>query len=295
MNVYLNRVSNQVGAHAISVSSYLIDLGAVTMISLLLGTDLFGEHSKNFLILSAIGIFILRLFFVNFLRENAYRKFYKYKELKNVEAVSTLMLKIRANSIDDEAIERQREVFLGSSEICVVNFDIPISLLVGEGIVMIGAVIFLIWLGLFDGLDYSFAFFFPIFLGYYIVVKKIKSIGRRQLINQEVKILTVTNIFSGWMNYLLNRTEAYITRRYLIEAGGFNENTVNFMILNIMGAQMVELMIVIGTIIVLSSTADIDDLVVLGPFVARVVPSISKVLAYITQLTYGMAAVKKNG
>lgn len=295
MNVYLNRVLNQVGAHAISVSSYLIDLGAVTMISLLLGTDLFGEHSKNFLILSAIGIFILRLFFVNFLKENAYRKFYKYKELKNVEAVSTLMLKIRANSIDDEAIERQREVFLGSSEICVVNFDIPISLLVGEGIVMIGAVIFLIWLGLFDGLDYSFAFFFPIFLGYYIVVKKIKSIGRRQLINQEVKILTVTNIFSGLMNYSLNRTEAYITRRYLIEAGRFNENTVNFMILNMMGAQMVELMIVIGTIIVLSSTAEIDDLVVLGPFVARVVPSISKVLAYITQLTYGMAAVKKNG
>jgi hypothetical protein len=290
----IKRILSQRTGHIISLLAYVLDLFSVVAISMLLdSTNINGLSLIHIGIILSVVI-LIRITSLLLLKNWAYRKFYELKTDLNKILISNTLKNTRRNEPLD--LDNTREKLIFSSEIAVVNFDIPLSLLIGEIIVLSISTIYIFFI--IDITLYLAPAGFVlalIVLLYFVIIKEVAKLGKDQIRYQESKINWITNILSIVQSLGLNKSSKFVVAKHLHNENLCNKTTVKMMIINQLTTLLVEFAMLMLAIIVILNSNGLGQLVSLTPLAARVAPSISKISSYFSQLAFGIQAVVKNG
>ena len=292
--ILLNRIFKQRKGHFFSLIAYAADISAVIMVSLVLSNNIGEKYELKKLILFIILIIALRLVALLFFKRLSYRCFYTEKSNYNKNLIINSLVTFQNNKEID--IDDIREQVVYSSEIAIINFDIPISLIIGEMIVFLTAIIYLNQMVALNDFLLLVALALFVIAGIYIyIVRRVSKLGKAQIKYQEIKLSWLSNILNSRLNLAFNNSFKYISERHLLNETFCNNVNTDFMILNQLTTLLVELMLLVGAISVLLSAQDVGILLSASPIIARLAPSVSKIASYISQLAFGIQAVRKIG
>jgi hypothetical protein len=289
--ILLNRILLQKGGHIVSLFAYILDIISVILISSILSETPIEEISVISTAIILLLIIALRLISLLALKNWAYSLFYKHKSLENQNLIYSTLNKIRKNK--NHNIGTTREKILFSSEISIINFDVPISLLAGEIIVLsISTYYILLIVDVTEFIMHAAVIFMIIFSIYIYLIKLVSRLGKKQIKFQEEKISWISNILNMAQTLALNKASSYAVQVHSDNEYHCNRTTVSLMIINQLTSLLIEFMMLMIGVLVLISAKDFAQLIALTPLAARIAPSISKVAAYFSQLAFGIQAVR---
>ena len=252
-------------------------------------------------ICNCLLLVILRTVIVFFLRKYSLENIF-IKKIKDENLILNQFIDNRIrdfNCDENNSINSFKEKLINSSNLAVINFDIPIISIFAEVIFSLGGIVLLIKL---FGIK-LFLFNLPVFT---ILIVFSRYISRK-LKNLGIKILEVTE---NRLNSIDNISEIAIElstlkyknnlREYFYKVNKpFNEILkkqiifTNFLQINTESSAFIIILVSLVCIIVNVTETSLSNTATSLAILARMVPSFTRSIAFITQLQFGAPCVKR--
>ena len=293
----LSRIRNTISGYAITLMAFFIDFISLYFISQIIG-DIYNHEVRLNIIYLFIACVISRMFFIPLLKFVALLIFYSHKKNINLVLIKNIFSKKRLNLLSEKEIAQKKEIIINSSELAVVNFDIPLSNIVGE--IMLSALVlfFLIYYGfLHEFIEYWYLFLlFGLF--FILIIYLSRKFGKNNIVLMKDKISKVDNIFKNLTNLSYSSNLSSVSNYYLEIEKKYNLNSTKFISLNLMNSFFLETIIYTFLFIIITKGVNIDNSSIIEnslisiPFIIRLAPAFTRTMAFVTQLSYGYVAVK---
>lgn len=293
--------SLQKSIFAYSTSS-LIDLLTIALTSKIFSLLVETKYSRNIVpfVLIFILAVLLRTYFVFILRQYSFFKIFEKKNEDELNIVKKFVqYRVYASDTDEESIQSFKESIINSTVEATRNFDVPIVAVIAESLFAIGGIFFLLkYLGI-----RLFIFNFPLFLGLLIIsrsiAKKLHRLGKKLLLDTEKRLVSIDNISEISMEIsALNFSDPFIN--YFDKSNKPYNKSLNTLFVNTNRLQIIieaiSLLIILLSMITIilgfTKTSIVESASSLA-ILTRMVPSITRCIAYFSQLQFGLAPVQK--
>lgn len=291
------RFKNTFGGYIITFFAFTVDFITLYFLSDILNSVYNEIISKKIILIFLICIF-LRLFLIPLLKFVSLIIFFQHKKKLNETFLLNIIKKKRDNKLTEKEISKNKEILLNSSDLAVVNFDIPLSNIIGEIFIAIMAVVFIVYYGLItEFLEFYYLIFF-FGLVFSIIIFLSRKYGKKNIDFMKNKISKIENIFKNLTNFSYSSSSDYLKKYFLDIETKHNLNTSKFITLNLTNNFFLEsiiytfLFIVVTQGIVIDNSSIIERSLVSLPFLVRLAPAFTRTMAYLTQLSYGYTALQ---
>ena len=293
----LSRIRTTFYGYIITLFAFFIDFISLYFISQIIGDIYNHEVNLNIIYLFTFCI-ISRIFLIPILKFTALFVFYNQKKNINLVLIKNIFIKKRLNLLSEKEIAQKKEIIINSSELAVVNFDIPLSNIVGEIILSALVLFFLFYYGfLNEFLEYWYLFLlFGLF--FILIINLSRKFGKTNIVLMKNKISKVENIFKNLTNLSYSSDFNRVSDYYLDIEKKHNFNSTKFISLNLMNNFFLEaviytlLFIIVTKGVNIENSSIIENSLISLPFLIRLAPAFTRTMAFVTQLSYGYVAVK---
>jgi ABC-type multidrug transport system fused ATPase/permease subunit len=281
-----------------TVASF-IDIATLYVISLLIAKIGEGNEEARIVIMLLIGTAILRTFFINLIKTHVFRLVFRLKNIRESLLLDDF-IKNRVGSINkDESnyIAIFREKINNSSLISTVNFDIPFSSLVAELVLSIGAISILL-----STLGFEIVLLMvPIFIILSIILKSISKrlhqLGGRIILLNKERLVKVENLIEASLELGIQGDQKSFLKYFDSVNQKVNDLFSEQTKIGVFIQLIVEstAFITIGIIFWYISSGfgsfSIENIATSLVVLSRLIPTMTRSIASITQLNYGVPAV----
>ncbi len=300
-NLYFKRLKRIYKSIITFIITSLIDIYVITFISKNFNAIISASNLTNLVIKIIMILFLVlvRTISIYLLKKYAFNLIFKKKNKDELQIINHFIIHRVSNFRDNQALESLKESLINSSNLAAVNFDLPICSIISELIFAAGGVIIMIRL---LGLD-IILFNFPIFIFLLVFSKlisgKLKTIGNNIVNFTEKRLTTIDNISENSYELSVLKTNKKATSYF---------NKINYPYNNTLGSHLIissamqlltestSFIVILISIISIKFNllgTDIVSTATVLAVLSRMVPSITRTIASITQLQYGIPCVKK--
>lgn len=293
----LSRIRNTLSGYTITLLAFFIDFISLYFISQIIG-DIYNHEVHLNIIYLFIACVISRMFLIPLLKFAALLIFYNHKKNINLVLIKNILSKKRLNLLSEKEIAQKKEIIINSSELAVVNFDIPLSNIVGEIILSTLVLFFLFYFGFLNEFIEYWYLFLLFALFFVLIVYLSRKFGKMNITFMKNKISKVENIFKNLTNLSYSSDFSSISNYYLEIEKKHNLNSTKFISLNLMNNFFLETLIYTLLFIIVTKGVNIENSTIIEnslisiPFIIRLAPAFTRTMAFVTQLSYGYVAVK---
>ena len=301
MNLYFKRLKRIYRSIITFIITSLIDIYVITFISKIFNAIISASNITN-LVIKIIMILILvvvRTISIYLLKKYSFNLIFKKKNKDELQIINHFIIHRVSNFRDNQALESLKESLINSSNLAAVNFDLPICSIISELIFAAGGLIIMIRL---LGLD-IILFNFPIFIFLLVFSKlisgKLKTIGNNIVNFTEKRLTTIDNISENSYELSVLKTNKKATYYFNKINYPYNKTLGSHLIISSAMQLLTESTSFVVILISLISIkfnllgTDIVSTATVLAVLSRMVPSITRTIASITQLQYGIPCVKK--
>ena len=291
----LNRLYERKLGYLIGVGSYAVDVYLVYQLTLLISQI----DEYQFLgiggVQSAVVILLIRILATVILKLLSYRLLYSKKNREVRLVINQMLVKYRKTSISNDEVNVRREQVITSTEIALVNFDIPFFQLLGELLVFI-FIIFVVY-GMLEGIVQTLPII-PIVILLCMLCFSIyisSKLGKINIDNNKQRLRVVTDVFNNIGYYSINHSDANVDKNIDNVDSRYNNINSMFSVFNSSNMIFVETMVlvVLASIITFQEPVDINQMISSAPLLLRIVPSITRIASMLPQINFGLAAVRR--
>lgn len=293
----LSRIRNTLSGYTITLLAFFIDFISLYFISQIIG-DIYNHEVHINIIYLFIACVISRMFLIPLLKFTALFIFYNHKKNINLALIKNILSKKRLNLLSEKEIAQKKEIIINSSELAVVNFDIPLSNIVGEIILSALVLFFLFYYGFHNEFIEYWYLFLLFALFFVLIIYLSRKFGKMNITFMKNKISKVENIFKNLTNLSYSSDFSSISNYYLEIEKKHNLNSTKFISLNLMNNFFLETLIYSLLFIIVTKGVNIENSTIIEnslisiPFIIRLAPAFTRTMAFVTQLSYGYVAVK---
>ena len=301
MNLYFKRLKRIYRSIITFIITSLIDIYVITFISKNFNAIISASNLTNLVIKIIMILFlvVVRTISIYLLKKYSFNLIFKKKNKDELQIINHFIIHRVSNFRDNQALESLKESLINSSNLAAVNFDLPICSIISELIFAAGGLIIMIRL---LGLD-IILFNFPIFIFLLVFSKlisgKLKTIGNNIVNFTEKRLTTIDNISENSYELSVLKTNKKATYYFNKINYPYNKTLGSHLIISSAMQLLTEstsfVVILISLICIkfnLLGTDIVSTATVLA-VLSRMVPSITRTIASITQLQYGIPCVKK--
>lgn len=301
MNLYFKRLKRIYRSIITFIITSLIDIYVITFISKNFNAIISASNLTNLVIKIIMILFlvVVRTISIYLLKKYSFNLIFKKKNKDELQIINHFIIHRVSNFRDNQALESLKESLINSSNLAAVNFDLPICSIISELIFAAGGLIIMIRL---LGLD-IILFNFPIFIFLLVFSKlisgKLKTIGNNIVNFTEKRLTTIDNISENSYELSVLKTNKKATYYFNKINYPYNKTLGSHLIISSAMQLLTESTSFVVILISLISIkfnllgTDIVSTATVLAVLSRMVPSITRTIASITQLQYGIPCVKK--
>lgn len=300
-NLYFKRLKRIYRSIITFIITSLIDIYVITFISKNFNAIISASNLTNLVIKIIMILFlvVVRTISIYLLKKYSFNLIFKKKNKDELQIINHFIIHRVSNFRDNQALESLKESLINSSNLAAVNFDLPICSIISELIFAAGGLIIMIRL---LGLD-IILFNFPIFIFLLVFSKlisgKLKTIGNNIVNFTEKRLTTIDNISENSYELSVLKTNKKATYYFNKINYPYNKTLGSHLIISSAMQLLTESTSFVVILISLISIkfnllgTDIVSTATVLAVLSRMVPSITRTIASITQLQYGIPCVKK--
>lgn len=277
-----------------------IDIGVIALISILYD-QISKSQGKSLMMLGLVVVMlvVLRTASVFGLRRYAYHDLMTKKSLDEFEIVKAF-IKRRSRTLPDKEnklIAQFKESVINSTQLATVNFDIPMASLIGELLFAFGGVLMLIYS---VGIDLIIAIA-PIILILMLFLKtvanRMKSFGAEVLKITEDRLARIDNIAEASLELCVSSGQQAAANYFNVPNDQLNSLIKRQLTLSssiqlvVESASFIIILLCLVLIALKATTLTMGGAAASLAVLARMVPTITRSIASVTQLHYGIPAV----
>lgn len=277
----------------------LCDLLSLLGVSLLFQRLSLGDPNSIFFLLALVALVVSRSALVFLLRRWAVNSVFRKKNVAEDRILRSYVNSRVNNLLIDEAplVRGVKEKLINSTQLAAVNFDIPVLILIGELIFAAGGIGMLAWnLGIFISMSAL-----PVVILLILLMRamsiRLRNLGREIMSLTATRLEKIDNIVESAIEISVVAGQAQYTQYF----DRTNSRLNNLLATQITTSSSVQLLvesaafIMTGAILfaVVSGAAQLSIPGVASSIavLARFVPTVTRSIASVTQLNYGIPAV----
>lgn len=300
-NIFLKRIySIKNSIFAYSLASFL-DIFIILKIS-----DIFNKITEEILDISlyfevfiCIFFIISRTIFVTLLRKYAFNKIFHKKTQDEKYLVREFIIRRTKEFNNTDDLNLFKEKLINSTNLAAVNFDIPIISIVSELIFAIGGLFILFNIFGKELLVYNLPMLILLIFSSRVISKKLNNLGKNFLKYTEKRLNSIDNtseiaIELSALNYPENLLN-YFAKVNKPFNNILNQQIITSNMMQIFTESVSFIIILISLICLVTEITDtsLANTATSLALLSRMVPSFTRSISFITQLQFGVPAVKR--
>ncbi len=301
-NIFLNRIfSIKKSIITYSLASFF-DIFIILFISDIFNKLTTGSSSTNIFynVMVCMAFIAFRTILVFLLRKYAFSRIF-YKKIRDEKLLVDNFIKKRINNIlnIENDLNLFKEKLVNSSNLSVVNFDIPIVVVFSELIFAIGGIIILLKIFGLRLLLFNLPIFILLLFFSKFVSKKLNILGKNFLNYTEKRINSIDNVSEIALELsALNRTENLLGYFQKVNEPFnkiLNEQIITSNMMQIFTESSSFIIILISLICLVTNITEtsLANTATSLAVLSRLVPSFTRSVSFITQLQFGLPSVKR--
>lgn len=282
------------------LAASLIDILAITAISILYERlSVVAKGEMWLLVVSGLLIVLIRTSAVYYFRRYAYIALMAKKTADEYTLVHKFV-RVRSNTpINEEnrSVARFKESIMNSTQLAAINFDLPFTSLAGEVLFGVGGVAVLVYNVGFTLILGSLPIVIVLIFAMKIIADRLKSFGAEVLNKTENRIRIIDNISEASLELSISdastaaakyfdRPNAALNKLYATQ-----QSVSNSIQLIVESASFVIIMFCVVLVALGVTSLSMGGIAAALVILARMVPTITRSIASVTQLHYGIPAV----
>ena len=301
-NIFLKRI------YSIKKSIITYSLASFSDIfMILLISEIFNKLTNSssytnilFNIMVVIVFIVFRTVFVFSMRKYAFSRVF-YKKIKDEKFLVDYFIKKRIKNIlnIENDLNLFKEKLVNSSNLAVVNFDIPIVVVFSELIFAIGGIFILLKIFGWRLLSFNLPIFIVLLFFSKFVSRKLNILGKKFLNYTEKRLNAIDNVSEIAIELsALSRTEnllGYFEKINKPFNKILNEQMITSNMMQIFTESTSFIIILISLICLVTNIAEtsLANTATSLAVLSRLVPSFTRSISFITQLQFGVPAIKR--
>ena len=301
-NFFLKRIfsiRNSIFAYS---SASLFDIFIILKISSIFvsitSEDFEGDIFRS--VFLAIILVFVRTFIVFYLRKYAFREVF-YKKLIDEKNLVRNFIKFRFKQKinSNKELKIFKEKIINSSNLAVVNFDIPFFSIIAELIFAFGGIFILLKIFGFKLLAFNLPIFFILIFFSKYVSRKLKILGNKILNFTEKRINAIDNISEIALELSMLENQSPLLDYFTKVNKPFNQILSQQTIISNMtqiyteSSAFIIILICLISLITNITEADLANTATSLIVLSRLVPSFTRSVCFITQLQFGIPCIRE--
>ena len=300
-NIFLKRIySIKDSIIAYSFASVL-DIVIIITISLIFSSITSDNFEGNLIrsILISFFLVLFRTLVIFSLRKYAFREVFS-KKLKDEVALVKNFIQRRVDlDSNNKEVKQFKEKIINSSNLAVINFDIPFFSIVAELIFAFGGIFILLNIFGIELLLFNLPLFIILIISSKYVSRKLKKLGTKILNYSEIRLNTIDNISEIAIELSALKYPDQLVNYFLKINSPFNKTLSKQTIISNMtqiyteSAAFVIILICIVSLITNITEANLANTATSLIVLSRLVPSFTRAVCFITQLQFGVPCIRE--